>query len=176
VQRDDYRATLIVMFGLAAANLTGFLRQAAIAHQLGAGRAADIYLVAFAVPEFIFVALPIVLSPAFIPLFADCRLQAGEASAWRFGFARWYAETDGCPGGVFAASFKEKADFGQVIGSIVGYGTDFSLLPDEEQWEYLVRYLRENRCLLIWDNFERVAGYPADRDPLATAEEQVISE
>jgi putative peptidoglycan lipid II flippase len=85
VRRDDYRATLIVMFGLAAANLTGFMRQAAIAHQLGVGRAADIYLVAFAVPEFMFVALPIVLSPAFIPLFADCRLQAGETSAWRFG-------------------------------------------------------------------------------------------
>jgi putative peptidoglycan lipid II flippase len=85
VQRDDYRATLIVMFGLAAASLTGFLRQAAIAHQLGAGRAADIYLIAFAVPEFVFVALPIVLSPAFIPLFADCRLRAGETSAWRFG-------------------------------------------------------------------------------------------
>jgi putative peptidoglycan lipid II flippase len=85
VQRDDYRATLIVMFGLAAANLTGFLRQAAIAHQLGAGRGADIYLVAFAVPEFVFIALPIVLSPAFLPLFADCRLRAGEMSAYRFG-------------------------------------------------------------------------------------------
>jgi putative peptidoglycan lipid II flippase len=85
VQRDDYRATLIVMFGLAAASLTGFLRQAAIAHQLGAGRAADVYLVAFAVPEFVLVALPIVLAPAFIPLFAACRLQAGEASAWHFG-------------------------------------------------------------------------------------------
>jgi len=84
MQRDDYRATLIVMFGLAAASLTGFLRQMAIAYQLGAGRAADIYLVAFAVPEFIFLALPIILSPAFIPLFANCRQQAGEAGAWRF--------------------------------------------------------------------------------------------
>lgn len=85
MQRDDYRATLIVMFGLAAASLTGFLRQAVTAHQLGAARAADVYLVAFAVPEFVFIALPIVLSPAFIPLFADCRLRAGEACAWRFG-------------------------------------------------------------------------------------------
>ena len=84
MHKDDYQATLIVMFGLAAANLTGFVRQAAVAHQLGAGRAADVYLIAFAVPEFIFIALPIVLSPAFIPLFADCRLRAGDASAWRF--------------------------------------------------------------------------------------------
>ncbi len=85
MQRDDYRATLIVMSGLAVASLTGFLRQAAIAHQLGAGRAADVYLVAFAVPEFVFIALPIILSPAFIPLFADCRLRDGETDAWRFG-------------------------------------------------------------------------------------------
>jgi len=85
MQRDDYQATLIVMFGLAAANLTGFLRQAAIAHQLGAGHAADVYLIAFTVPEFVFIALPIILSPSFIPTFADCRLRGGETSAWRFG-------------------------------------------------------------------------------------------
>jgi putative peptidoglycan lipid II flippase len=84
VQRDDYRATWIVMAGLAAATLTGFLRQAAIAHQLGAGRVADVYLVAFAVPEFVFVVLPIVLPPAFIPLFAGCRQQQGEPAAWHF--------------------------------------------------------------------------------------------
>jgi tetratricopeptide (TPR) repeat protein len=89
-----------------------------------------------------------------------------------FGFARWYAETGGCPGGVFAISFKEKADFGQVIGSIVGYGTDFSRLSDEDQWQYLVGYLREKPCLLVWDNFETVAGYPAGAEPLATEEER----
>jgi len=89
-----------------------------------------------------------------------------------FGFARWYAETGGCPGGVFGASFKEKADFGEVIGSIVGYGTDFSRLSDEGQWQYLIEYLCENPCLLVWDNFETVAGYPEGSEPLATAEER----
>ena len=85
MRRDDYRATLIVMFGLAAATLTGFLRQAVVAHQLGVGHSADVYLVAFAVPEFVFIALPTIFSPAFIPLFAECRLKAGETCAWRFG-------------------------------------------------------------------------------------------
>lgn len=84
MQREDYQATFIVVAGLVAATLTGFLRQAAIAHQLGAGRVADIYLVAFAVPEFIFIALPIVLPPAFIPLFAECRRRQGEAASWHF--------------------------------------------------------------------------------------------
>jgi putative peptidoglycan lipid II flippase len=85
VQKEDYRATLIVMLGLVAANLTGFLRQLTVAYQLGTGRAADIYFVAFAVPEFVFIALPIVLSPTFIPLFAERRLRDDETGAWRFG-------------------------------------------------------------------------------------------
>ena len=84
MRREDYQATWILMIGLVAATFTGFLREAALAHELGAGRATDIYLIAFAVPEFVFVALPIVLSPAFIPLFADLRLRTGEDAAWRF--------------------------------------------------------------------------------------------
>jgi putative peptidoglycan lipid II flippase len=75
------------MFGLAFATLTGFLRQIVIAQQFGVGRAADIYLVAFALPEFIFIALPIVLVPAFLPPFTACRQQAGEATAIQMG--RW---------------------------------------------------------------------------------------
>jgi len=73
------------MIGLIAANATGFLRQAAIAHTFGAGRATDIYLVAFAVPEFIFIALPIILSAAFIPLFTEQRQRKNEKHAWFFG-------------------------------------------------------------------------------------------
>jgi putative peptidoglycan lipid II flippase len=85
MQQDDLWATLLTILGLAGASLTGLARQAALAHQLGAGRAADIYLVAFALPEFAFVALPIVLAPAFLPLFARRRIEQGESSAWRFG-------------------------------------------------------------------------------------------
>jgi len=73
---------------------------------------------------------------------------------------------------VFMTSFKEKADFGQVVGSIVGYGTDFSSLPAERQRQILVGRLRENSCLLIWDNFEPVAGYPTGAEPLAKDEER----
>ncbi|HEY9231104.1 MAG TPA: CHAT domain-containing protein, partial [Blastocatellia bacterium] len=67
------------------------------------------------------------------------------------GFARWYAETSGCPGGVFATEFEKKADFAQVIGSIAGLGTDFSRFPEPEQMRMLVDYLRKNACLLVWD-------------------------
>lgn len=82
---QDYGAILTVMLGIVAATVTGFVREAVLAHQLGIGPGADIYLTAFTIPEFAFLALPIVLTAAFVPLFADCRLRAGEAAAWRFG-------------------------------------------------------------------------------------------
>ncbi len=85
MQREDYYATLILMGGLLAATLSGFLREAAIAHQLGTGRGADIYLIAYSVPEFVIIALAIILPPAFIPLFADYRRRFGEGEAWNFG-------------------------------------------------------------------------------------------
>jgi putative peptidoglycan lipid II flippase len=80
----EQRATAVVMLGLAFAILTGYLREATLAYRLGAGQATDTFLVAFAVPEFITIALPIVLSAAFIPLLADLRANAGRAAAWQF--------------------------------------------------------------------------------------------
>ena len=85
MHREDYGATLVLMLGFVAATITGFLREATLAHQLGAGRATDIYLVAFAIPEFMFLALPIVVTPVLIPLFSELRLRVGDRSAWRFG-------------------------------------------------------------------------------------------
>jgi putative peptidoglycan lipid II flippase len=84
MQREDYRATLVVVLGFLTAALTGFLRQVAIARLLGASRGADIYLIAFAVPEFFFIALPIIISPAFLPIFSRLRQEEGEAKAWQF--------------------------------------------------------------------------------------------
>jgi putative peptidoglycan lipid II flippase len=84
MQREDYRATLVVGLGFLAATLTGFFRQIALARLLGVSRQADIYLVAFAVPEFFFIALPIILSPAFLPIFSKLRQAEGDAQAWQF--------------------------------------------------------------------------------------------
>jgi putative peptidoglycan lipid II flippase len=80
---DEYRSIFIVVLGYSAASITGFLRQVVIAQQLGVGRDADILLIAFALPEFIFIALPIVLNPAFIPLFTENRFHLGEKAAWK---------------------------------------------------------------------------------------------
>jgi len=85
-----------------------------------------------------------------------------------YAFARWFAETGGCPDGLFVTSFKTMATVGKIIGDIVGYGTDLSRLPEAEQRRLVIDYLRRRRCLLVWDNFETVAGYPNPEDALAT--------
>lgn len=86
MDKGDLRNTAIVMFSLVLVTLTGFLRQSVIAYSLGADRTTDIYLVAYAVPEFIFIALPVVLSPVLLPLFSQIRHRHGERSAWYWGF------------------------------------------------------------------------------------------
>jgi len=89
-----------------------------------------------------------------------------------YGFARWFAETGGCPGGVFVSSFKGGGNIGKVLGDILGYATDLSRLSEEKQEELAIKYLREHSCLIIWDNFETVSGYPEGTEPLATYEER----
>ena len=79
----NFSATPVVMLSLGIAMATGFLRQSALAATLGAGRVTDIFLVAFALPEFVFVALPVILSPVVIPLFMQVSRQSGEAPAWQ---------------------------------------------------------------------------------------------
>ncbi|MCD6214744.1 MAG: tetratricopeptide repeat protein, partial [Candidatus Desulfofervidus sp.] len=89
-----------------------------------------------------------------------------------YGFARWFAETGGCPGGVFVSSFKGGGNIGKVLGDILGYATDWSRYTEEEQKKEAIKYLREHPCLIIWDNFETVSGYPEGAEPLSTEEDR----
>ena len=52
---------------------------------MGTGREADIYLIAYSVPEFVIIALAIIIPPAFIPLFAEYRQRYSDREAWQFG-------------------------------------------------------------------------------------------
>lgn len=80
LQKSQFRSTLIVISGYLAATMTGFLRQAVLAFYLGAGRETDIFLVAFSVPEFAFIAFPIILPPIVIPLLTRVQVEQGEMS------------------------------------------------------------------------------------------------
>ena len=84
------------------------------------------------------------------------------------GFARWLDETQGRTGGIFFTSFADGKGLSYVINTIgrkLG-GDRFSQLMSEQQQAVVLQYLQTNPCLLIWDNFEPVAGFPAGNEPL----------
>ncbi|NJR25802.1 MAG: CHAT domain-containing protein, partial [Richelia sp. CSU_2_1] len=90
------------------------------------------------------------------------------------GFARWLADTQGRKGGVFFTSFEGGAGLSQVVNQIgrkLG-GEKFSSLPPERQQALVRQYLQTNPCLLIWDNFEPVNGFPQGNQPLLPAAER----
>jgi tetratricopeptide (TPR) repeat protein len=90
------------------------------------------------------------------------------------GFARWLDETQGRTGGIFFTSFERGAGLSQVvnqIGRALG-GDKFSQLMPEQQQTIVLEYLRTHPCLLIWDNFEPVAGFPMGNEPLLSEVER----
>lgn len=90
------------------------------------------------------------------------------------GFGRWLAETQGRDGGIFFTSFEQGATLSNVVNNIgrqLG-GERFASLMADQQEQIVLDYLNTNPCLLIWDNFEPVAGFPAGNQPLLTEPER----
>lgn len=84
-----------------------------------------------------------------------------------FGFARWYAETGGCPDGVSVVSLREGATVDRVVRSVDTGDRAVSRLSGEDRRQHVIGYLRSHRCLLLLDSLEtgpgfaRAAGSPA---------------
>jgi hypothetical protein len=57
------------------------------------------------------------------------------------------------------------------IGRVLG-SDKFSQLMPEQQQAVVLEYLRTHPCLLIWDNFEPVAGFPTGNEPLLSDAER----
>lgn len=90
------------------------------------------------------------------------------------GFARWLDDTQGRTGGMFFTSFEQGAGLSQVINQIgraLG-GERFSQMMPEQQDAVVRQYLQTHPCLLIWDNFEPVNGFPTGNEPLLSGEER----
>ncbi|ABW30409.1 ATP-binding protein [Acaryochloris marina] len=90
------------------------------------------------------------------------------------GFGRWLAETQGRDGGIFFTSFEQGATLSNVVNEIgrqLGGERFVSLMADQQE-QIVLEYLNTNPCLLIWDNFEPVAGFPAGNQPLLTEPER----
>jgi hypothetical protein len=90
------------------------------------------------------------------------------------GFARWLDETQGRTGGIFFTSFERWAGLSQVVNQIgrTLWDDSFSQLMPEQQQAEVLEYLQTHPCLLIWDNFEPVAGFPAGNEPLLSDAER----
>ncbi|QKQ74519.1 tetratricopeptide repeat protein [Nostoc sp. TCL240-02] len=90
------------------------------------------------------------------------------------GFARWLDDTQGRTGGIFFTSFEQGAGLSQLINQIgraLG-GERFSQMMPDKQEDVVREYLQTNPCLLIWDNFEPVNGFPTGNEPLLSREER----
>ena len=93
------------------------------------------------------------------------------------GFARWLEETQGRDSKMFFVSFEHGATLVNVISQV---GREvwkdqldkFNSLPLDKQQAAVLKYLQTQPCLLIWDNFEPVNGFPTGNQPLLIEEER----
>ena len=93
------------------------------------------------------------------------------------GFARWLEETQGRDSKMFFVSFEHGATLVNVISQV---GREvwkdqldkFNSLPIDKQQAAVLKYLQKEPCLLIWDNFEPVNGFPTGNQPLLIEEER----
>lgn len=90
------------------------------------------------------------------------------------GFARWLEETQGRTGKIFFMSFEHGATLSNVVNQVGRevWGDKFSQYRAEQQQQAVLKYLKTQPSLLIWDNFEPVAGFPAGNEPLLNASER----
>lgn len=89
------------------------------------------------------------------------------------GFARWLDETQG-RSQIFFLSFEHGAGLSHVINQVgrTVWQDKFSQYSFEQQQAAVLKYLKTKPCLLIWDNFEPVAGFPTGNEPLLLDDER----
>lgn len=97
------------------------------------------------------------------------------------GFARWWAETGGLDGPIFFFDFQNYLPLAQVydrVGNVFGriikeqLEVEWHLLDDDKRKNLALQVLRTVPCLMIWDNFETVRGFPTGTNSSWTEEEQ----
>jgi tetratricopeptide (TPR) repeat protein len=97
------------------------------------------------------------------------------------GFGRWWAETNALQGPIFFSKFEQYNPLAQVIDRIgnifnptirKSLNTDYHLLDEKKRYQSVLSILKQIPCLIIWDNFEPVNGFPSDSNSNWTKEEQ----
>ncbi len=97
------------------------------------------------------------------------------------GFARWWSETGGLGGPIFYFKFEHHLPLARVcdqVGEVFNpdikeqLNAEWHLLNPEQRRRLAISILKQVPCLLIWDNFEPVAGFPKGAASDWTQEEQ----
>ncbi|HMF55492.1 MAG TPA: CHAT domain-containing protein [Pyrinomonadaceae bacterium] len=97
------------------------------------------------------------------------------------GFARWWAETGALDGPIFFFRFEHYLPLARVcdgIGQEFGaaikqqLNVEWHLLNADQRREIALSVLKQVPCMLIWDNFEPVAGFPKGTESAWKPEEQ----
>ncbi len=97
------------------------------------------------------------------------------------GFARWWAETGALDGPIFFFSFESYTTLAHVCDQIGAAfrevikkesGLEWHLLDSSQRCQLTVGIVRQVPCLMIWDNFEPVAGFPKGTPSKWEKEEQ----
>ncbi len=76
------------------------------------------------------------------------------------GFVEWLARTDGLGAGCFWLTFQEVRSAEYVFNRLGEklFGTQFAVLDADHKIAVLAQVFKDNRFLVVWDNFEVVAG------------------
>jgi len=97
------------------------------------------------------------------------------------GFGRWWAETGALAGPIFFFSFEHHLplsrvcdEVGQVFQGLLkkSTGVEWSQLTAAVRRQLALMVLTQMPCLMIWDNFETVAGFPVGSKSDWTPEER----
>ncbi|MDQ7792478.1 MAG: murein biosynthesis integral membrane protein MurJ [Clostridia bacterium] len=81
------QAALLIIAGTILSNIFGLIRETIIAYQFGATAQTDAYLVASVIPMALSGMVAGAVAVAFIPVFTEYRLKAGEGEAWTIASA-----------------------------------------------------------------------------------------
>jgi len=78
------------------------------------------------------------------------------------GFVQWLQATEGIGGGCFWLAFNEIRSADYVLNRMgeALFGSQFAAVDMEQRIAALATALSENRFIIVWDNFEVVAGIP----------------
>ena len=94
-------------------------------------------------------------------------LLTGDAGSGKsqlvLGLASYLEKSSGRPAGVFYTAFDVGAGLEKVVhetGTALA-GLEFGDLRPGDRRRWLLQYLRENETLLVWDQVENLAGFPA---------------